>query len=64
MKEAFTEKNISAIDKEKDDRKVDPMPERLRKHKKILIITADEVEDLEFFYHYHHFDEEGDQIIV
>jgi protease I len=36
-----------------------PIPERLKKDKKILMITGDNVEDLEFFYPYYRLTEEG-----
>jgi protease I len=39
--------------------KAAPIPERLKKHEKILIITGDNTEDLEFFYPYYRLTEEG-----
>jgi protease I len=50
----FSDKN-----KEKDTYAVAPIPERLRKNKKVIIITADNTEDLEFFYPYYRLTEEG-----
>lgn len=44
---------------EKDTHATAPMPERLRNHQKVVIITADNVEDTEFFYPYYRFTEEG-----
>lgn len=51
----------------KDDRdimKAAPTPERLKKAEKILIITADNTEDMEFFYPFYRFNEEGYQVDV
>lgn len=44
---------------EKDTHAVAPIPARLQKNKKVLIITADKVEDTEFFYPYYRLTEEG-----
>jgi protease I len=44
---------------DKDTHAVAPTPERLRKHEKVLIITADNAEDTEFFYPYYRLTEEG-----
>jgi protease I len=41
-----------------------PTPERLKKGKKIAIITGDNTEDLEFFYPYYRFNEEGYDVDV
>lgn len=45
--------------KPKDHYLVSPTPERLKKAEKIAILTADATEDLEFFYPYYRFTEEG-----
>jgi len=57
---------MSVIDKltgkdnqEKDTHAVAPIPERLKKNEKVIIITADNVEDVEFFYPYYRLTEEG-----
>lgn len=47
-----------------DTHKVAPIPERLKKHTKVLIITDDNVEDTEFFYPYYRLTEEGYQVDV
>ena len=44
---------------EKDTHAVAPIPERLRKGDKVIIITADDTEDIEFFYPYYRLTEEG-----
>lgn len=44
---------------EKDTFKIAPIPERLLKHQNVLIITADNTQDLEFFYPYYRFSEDG-----
>lgn len=49
---------------EKDAHKVSPIPELLRKNKKIAIITEEKVEDIEFFYPYYRFTEEGYDVDV
>ncbi len=41
-----------------------PIPSRLQKPERILIITADNTEDLEFFYPYYRFCEEGYRVDV
>lgn len=63
MNGEITNKN-SALDKKKDYYKAEPIPESLQKHKKIVIITGDKVEDLEFFYPYYRFNEEGYDVDV
>src|SRR5580693_6901534 len=50
---------FSDKDMEKDTHAVAPLPERLRKNEKVIIITADNTEDLEFFYPYYRLTEEG-----
>lgn len=42
-----------------DNYKIAPIPERLLKHQRVLIVTADKTHDLEFFYPYYRFSEEG-----
>lgn len=64
MRESFIEKSSIALGKEVDIYKAVAIPERLRKHKKIVIITGDKVEDLEFFYPYYRFNEEGYDVDV
>jgi protease I len=44
---------------ERDTHAVAPIPERLRKAEKVLIITADKTEDTEFFYPYYRLTEAG-----
>ncbi len=50
---------FSRKSEEKDTHAVAPIPERLRKTEKILILTADNTEDTEFFYPYYRLTEEG-----
>jgi len=57
---------MSVIDKltgknnqEKDTHAVASIPERLKKNEKAIIITGDNVEDIEFFYPYYRLTEEG-----
>jgi protease I len=55
---------MNVIDKlmgneEQDTHAVVPIPERLRKQEKVIIITADNTEDIEFFYPYYRLTEEG-----
>lgn len=49
---------------QKDTHKVAPIPERLKKNQKVLIITGDNVEDTEFFYPYYRLTEEGYEVDV
>ncbi len=51
--------SLFSHDNEKDTHAVAPIPERLRKSEKIVIITADNTEDTEFFYPYYRLTEEG-----
>jgi len=51
-------------DHEKDNYEAAPIPERLKKHKRIAILTDNKVEDLEFFYPYYRFNEEGYDVDV
>lgn len=44
---------------DKDTFAIAPIPERLKKAEKILIITAENTQDLEFFYPYYRLSEEG-----
>ena len=44
---------------EKDTFKAAPTPERLKKNQSVLIITADDTQDLEFFYPYYRLNEAG-----
>ena len=54
----FSDKN------EKDTFKAAPTPERLKKNQRVLIITADDTQDLEFFYPYYRLSEEGYDVDV
>lgn len=49
---------------EKDSHAVVAIPERLKKNEKIIIITANDTEDLEFFYPYYRLTEEGYDVDV
>ncbi len=49
---------------ERDTHAVAPIPERLRKNQKVLILTADKTEDTEFFYPYYRLTEEGYDVEV
>jgi len=49
---------------EKDIMKIAPIPERLKRAEKLLIITADNTEDMEFFYPYYRLSEEGYEVEV
>jgi len=51
--------SLFSHDDEKDTHAVAPIPERLRKNEKVIIITADNTEDTEFFYPYYRLTEEG-----
>ena len=48
----------------KDNFKAAPTPERLKKGQRVLIITADDTQDLEFFYPYYRLNEEGYSVDV
>ena len=56
--------SILSESSEHDSYKPAPIPERLKKHKKIAIITGEGAEDLEFFYPYYRFHEEGYEVDV
>lgn len=49
---------------DKDTLKAAPIPERLKKNKRVLILTADNTEDLEFFYPYYRLNEAGYEVDV
>lgn len=51
--------DLNPFKEERDIMKAAPIPERLRKAEKILIITADNTEDMEFFYPFYRLTEEG-----
>jgi protease I len=51
--------DLNPFKEERDIMKAAPIPERLKKSEKILIITADKTEDMEFFYPYYRFMEAG-----
>lgn len=61
INEAFENKNPQP---KIDNHKVSPIPERLKKNKKIAIITDNKVEETEFFYPYYRFSEEGYEVDV
>lgn len=44
---------------EKDTLKAAPTPDRLKRQERVLILTADDTQDLEFFYPYYRLNEEG-----
>ncbi len=44
---------------EKDTHAVAPIPDRLRKNERVVILTANKTEDTEFFYPYYRLTEEG-----
>jgi protease I len=56
--------NIFNLMNQKDNNAPAPIPERLRKNEKVIIITADNVEDLEFYYPYYRFCEAGYDVDV
>lgn len=49
---------------DKDIMKAAPTPDRLKKAERVLIITADNTEDMEFFYPYYRMTEEGYHVDV
>ncbi len=51
--------DLNPFKEEKDIMKAAPTPERLKKAERVLIITADNTEDMEFFYPYYRLTEEG-----
>ena len=51
--------NIFNVKSEKDTMKAAPTPERLKKNARVAILTADNTQDLEFFYPYYRLNEEG-----
>ncbi len=55
---------FAAKDHERDTHAVAPIPERLRKSEKVIILTADKTEDTEFFYPYYRLTEAGYQVDV
>jgi protease I len=55
---------MALFGEEKDIFKAAPVPERLRKHKRVAILTGDNVEDTEFLYSYYRFHEEGYDVDV
>ena len=50
---------LFSSDTPKDTHKAAPIPERLRKQEKVIIITGNKAEDTEFFYPYYRLVEEG-----
>lgn len=56
--------NIFNLNATKDIVSPAPIPERLRKNERIAIITADNTEDLEFFYPFYRLNEEGYDVDV
>src|ERR1700753_563379 len=55
---------FSSPDSEKDTHAVAPIPERLKKNQRVVILTADDTEDTEFFYPYYRLTEEGYSVDV
>lgn len=51
--------NLNPFSDDKDMYKAAPTPERLKKAERVLILTADDTQDLEFFYPYYRLSEEG-----
>lgn len=49
---------------EKDNYKAAPIPERLKKNKRIAILTDNKVEDIELFYPYYRFNEDGYEVDI
>jgi len=70
MKETFKEikKDITDAFEGKhsveDNHKAVPIPDRLKKNKRIAMITGDNMEDIEFFYPYYRFQEGGYDVDV
>ncbi len=56
--------DLNPFKDDKDIMKAAPTPERLKKAERVLIITADDTEDMEFFYPYYRLVEEGYQVDV
>lgn len=56
--------HLNPFKSEKDNFKAAPTPDRLKKAERILIITADNTQDLEFFYPYYRLNEAGYQVDV
>jgi protease I len=50
---------FSNNDQDYDSHLVAPIPDRLMKNQKVIILTADDTEDIEFFYPYYRLTEEG-----
>ncbi|MES2906012.1 MAG: type 1 glutamine amidotransferase domain-containing protein [Pseudomonadota bacterium] len=50
--------------REKDTYRIAPIPERLKKHDRVAILTADKTEDIEFFYPYYRLSEAGYDVDV
>src|SRR5262245_4591882 len=53
-----------SIAAQKDNHAVAPIPERLRKNENVIILTADQTEDTEFFYPYYRLTEAGYDVDV
>lgn len=56
--------DVFSSNDDKDPHKVAPIPERLAKNKRVLIVTGEGTEETEFFYPYYRLTEEGYQVIV
>lgn len=56
--------DLNPFKEDRDIMKAAPTPERLKKGEKVLIITADNTEDMEFFYPYYRLNEEGYDVDV
>lgn len=56
--------NLNPFASDKDIYQAAPTPDRLKKAERVLLITADDTHDLEFFYPYYRLCEEGYQVDV
>lgn len=56
--------SLNPFKEDRDIMKAAPIPERLRKPQKIIMITGDKTEDMEFFYPYYRFLEDGYEVDV
>lgn len=59
FEEVFMNVFIDQTQEKDDPNAVAPIPTRLRKNERIIILTADNTQDLEFFYPYYRLTEEG-----
>jgi len=56
--------NLNPFAEEKDIMKAAPVPARLKKNQRVLMLTADDTEDMEFFYPYYRLLEAGFDVDV